>query len=219
MSRPDDCCTVVELRRYSLQPGQRDVLIELFDRELLEPQEAVGMHLIGQFRELDDPDKFVWLRGFPSMEQRREALEAFYYGPVWKQHSAAANATMLDSDDVLLLRPLGTSPPAGHRSGDGPATGGYTVEIHPVTREAAESADATALDELPPLPAGSRAVGGYVTLFADNTFPALPVRDDVVAVVRLAAHDSAATADTLVQAAAPDVVTHRLAPTAGSQLA
>src|SRR5919106_1412698 len=99
------CCPVVELRQYTIRPGQRDVLVELFDREFVESQEAVGMQLIGQFRDLDRPDRFVWLRGFPDMERRQRGLEAFYGGPVWKAHSAAANATMVDVDDVLLLRP------------------------------------------------------------------------------------------------------------------
>ncbi|MGH2474717.1 MAG: NIPSNAP family protein, partial [Candidatus Limnocylindrales bacterium] len=76
------CCPVVELRQYTLHAGQRDVLVELFDREFVESQEAVGMELIGQFRDLDRPDRFVWLRGFPDMERRRRALEAFYGGPV-----------------------------------------------------------------------------------------------------------------------------------------
>jgi quinol monooxygenase YgiN len=99
-------CTVVELRRYRLHPGARDTLIELFDREFVESQEAVGMHLLGQFRDLDDPDSFVWLRGFQDMSARKRALEAFYGGPIWKAHSSAANVTMIDSDNVLLLRPV-----------------------------------------------------------------------------------------------------------------
>ena len=32
-------------------------------------------------------------------------LAAFYDGPVWRAHRDEANATMIDSDDVLLLRP------------------------------------------------------------------------------------------------------------------
>src|SRR5438034_3847850 len=97
---------VVELRQYTLRPGQRDVLIDLFDRELVESQEAAGMAIVGQFRDLDDPDRFVWIRGFSSMPARARALASFYGGPVWKAHSAPANATMIDSDDVLLLRPV-----------------------------------------------------------------------------------------------------------------
>ena len=54
---------IVELRQYTLHPGKRDTLIELFDREFVETQEAVGIQVIGQFRNLDDPDQFVWLRG------------------------------------------------------------------------------------------------------------------------------------------------------------
>jgi hypothetical protein len=29
------------------------------------------------------------------MGRRREALEAFYGGPIWKAHAAAANATII----------------------------------------------------------------------------------------------------------------------------
>lgn len=42
---------VVELRQYTLRPGQRDVLIDLFDREFVESQEADGMAIVGQFRD------------------------------------------------------------------------------------------------------------------------------------------------------------------------
>src|SRR6201999_2771462 len=96
---------ILELRRYTLKPGQRDVLIALFEREFVESQEACGIALPGLFRDLGNPDRFVWLRGFPDMESRARSLAAFYGGPVWKGHREAANATMIDSDNVLLLRP------------------------------------------------------------------------------------------------------------------
>ena len=54
-------CSVVELRDYTLRPGQRDVLVELFEREFVEPQEACGMRLVAQFRDLDRPEHFVWM--------------------------------------------------------------------------------------------------------------------------------------------------------------
>ena len=47
------CCPVVELRQYTLYPGKRDVLIDLFDREFVETQEEVGIKIIGQFRDFD----------------------------------------------------------------------------------------------------------------------------------------------------------------------
>ena len=39
------------------------------------------------------------------MTSRAKALNDFYSGPVWKAHREAANATMIDSDNVLLLCP------------------------------------------------------------------------------------------------------------------
>src|SRR5215813_8306690 len=100
------CCPIVELRQYTLHPGQRDVLIALFEHAFIEAQEAVGITVIGQFRDLDDPNRFVWLRGFSDMDQRLAALQAFYGGPVWQAHREAANATLVDSDNVLLLHPV-----------------------------------------------------------------------------------------------------------------
>jgi len=105
------CCPVVELRQYTLVPGERETLIALFEREFIEIQEATGMTVIGQFRDVSNPDRFVWLRGFSDMEARAVQLGEFYGGPVWKAQRDAANATMIDSDNVLLLRP--TSPTSG----------------------------------------------------------------------------------------------------------
>src|SRR5436190_3267848 len=72
------CCPVVELRQYTLHPGMRDTLIELFDREFVESQEALGMKIIGQFRDADNPNRLVWLRGFRDMPSRAQALKDFY---------------------------------------------------------------------------------------------------------------------------------------------
>src|SRR5947208_16135735 len=125
---------IVELRQYTLRPGQREVLTELFDRELVESQEAAGMAIVGQFRDLDEPDRFVWIRGFTSMPSRARALATFYGGPVWKEHAAQANATMIDSDNVLLLRPVaarsGFPAPAAARPPAGRAEAGHTEAGH-----------------------------------------------------------------------------------------
>lgn len=102
-------CQVIELRHYTLHANARDTLVELFERELIEPQEAAGMCIAGLFSDRDDPNRFVWLRGFRDHTSRIEALSTFYGGRVWAAHRDAANATMVDSDNVLLLR--ATTPP------------------------------------------------------------------------------------------------------------
>jgi len=99
-------CSVVELRQYTLHPGRRDELVSLFERALVQGQEEAGIHVLGQFEDVARPDRFVWFRGFPSMSKRREALSRFYGGPVWHAHREAANATMAEWNDVLLLRPV-----------------------------------------------------------------------------------------------------------------
>lgn len=176
---------IVELRQYTLRPGRRDDLIGLFERELIAPQEAAGMALVGQFRDVDDPDRFVWLRGFSDMRTRAEALGRFYQGPAWRQHRDEANATMVDSDDVLLLRPAGPQsgfpapgaprPSAGHlcaprslitaaichrdRPFDEAFADFFTRQVAPALRRA-----------------GAAPLAILQTEPAENTYPALPVR-------------------------------------------
>jgi NIPSNAP len=81
---------LIELRQYLLRPGQRDTLIEVFDRQFIEPQEAVGIDVLGQFRDPERPDHFVWLRGFPDLDPRHESLTRFHDGPVWAAHRDVA---------------------------------------------------------------------------------------------------------------------------------
>lgn len=182
---------VIELRQYAMQPGRRDDLVELFEREFIEPQEAVGMHVIGQFRDLDAPDRFVWLRGFADMPARAEALAGFYGGPTWQRHRDAANATMADSDDVLLLRPArpdgGFTTPARERAanGDSPASGGLIEAGICLLDEPAQDGFLARFEQhlAPRLrSAGAELIGVYVTDASVNTFPRLPVRDERVLV-------------------------------------
>jgi quinol monooxygenase YgiN len=174
---------IVELRRYALHPGARETLIELFDRELVETQEEVGMRVLGQFRDLDDPDSFVWLRSFSDMRSRKRALEAFYSGPVWKEHARAANATMIDSDNVLLLHPVSGLELGNERPAPGATasrSGLLAVTIYPLAEAVSRDFPAFFLRELEPVlrDAGISVLATYATEHSPNTFPALPVRDD-----------------------------------------
>lgn len=176
--------SVVELRQYTLHPGRRDVLVDLFEREFVESQEATGMELIGQFRDLESPDRFVWLRGFPDMRRRDAALRAFYGGPVWRAHRDRANATMADSDDVLLLRPAdgrsGFPAPAAARppiGGPAPASLVVATICHRDRPFDEEFLDFFRRDVRPALAeAGAAPLACLRTEHAENTFPALPVR-------------------------------------------
>ena len=152
-------CSVIELRQYEMQPGRRDELITLFEREFITTQEAVGLQVLGTFRDADAPDRFVWLRGFADMATRLAGLQAFYGGPVWQQHRTAANATMVDSDNVLLLQPLAGAWPAAD-------TGLWHALICPLkTPWPAVGAAALPVD-----------AAWFATHPQPNNFPTLPVR-------------------------------------------
>ncbi|MFD2051645.1 NIPSNAP family protein [Mesorhizobium calcicola] len=198
----------VELRQYTLKPGKRDTLIDIFDGRLIEGQEEAGMTIIGQFRDLDRQDMFVWMRGFDGMDARRDALATFYGGPVWAAHSNAANATMIDSDDVLLLKPAW--PGAGfdlsgaprdsladdNKSNRNKALSAIVViQIHHL-RPGAESifADRFATEMAPLMTApGARLLAAFVTEHAENSFPRLPVRASENVFISVMRFDSAQT--------------------------
>jgi hypothetical protein len=158
------------------------------------------MTIVGQFRDLDDPDRFTWIRGFASMPARARALATFYGGPAWKAHSARANATMIDSDNVLLLRPVtarsgfpapaSARPPAGQATA-GQATAGQATAGHakaapsrvlvtlyyrdrPFDQAFTDFFDRQARPVL--IGTGATPLACLQTEHAQNTFPALPVR-------------------------------------------
>jgi hypothetical protein len=176
---------IVELRQYTVHPGQRDVLIELFDREFIETQEAVGMTVIGQFRDLDSPDRFVWLRGYPDMATRVAGLTAFYGGPSWLARRADANATMIDADNVLLLEPASSATAIsldGPRSvTPSPVGNGHLIVAtiyYPRLEDLHQFAGFFTKAVRPVLvESGAAILGEYVTSPHRNNFPRLPVRE------------------------------------------
>jgi hypothetical protein len=119
------------------------------------------------------------------MPSRARSLASFYGGPAWKAHSAAANATMIDSDNVLLLRPVtarsgfpapaAARPPAGHAPA---APSRILVTLYyrdrPFDQAFADFFDRQARPVL--IGAGATPLACLQTEHAENTFPALPVR-------------------------------------------
>ena len=222
-----------ELRQYAIKPGRRDELITLFEREFVETQEAAGIRLIGLFRDLDRPDRFVWMRGYPEQAARRPALETFYNSDHWSKHRAAANATMTSSDDVLLLRSL--SPElapdvsAPIPTGEQPGRGVVVLAVHrlegadDLLAAAFQTTLADALRE-----AGLPVESAGVTDPTTNSFPRHPVREGEWVLVWLsrqpderAAHAALARARAdprLAPLFAATLQLMRLQPTARSRL-
>jgi NIPSNAP len=181
------CCRILELRRYVLHPGQREVMIELFDRCFVESQEELGIRVVGQFRVRGQPDVFAWIRGFPDMTARARSLEAFYgESDAWRRNRDAANATMIEFDNVLLLKPAGRGNgfslnPADRPGPDAPEAEGGMIgaEIYPSDRPVSEEVVTEYESEVIPTRRRSGIVplALLVTEPSVNTFPRLPVRE------------------------------------------
>jgi hypothetical protein len=190
---------VYELRQYTLVPGTRAAFTELFERELLESQEAVGMRVVGQFHDMDRPDVFVWVRAFSDMASRHESLEAFYGGSVWAAHRSAANAMLVDNDDVLLLAPSDADTRLVDRmairatkdetpaeaamwevvvySLDGSGAANFSQQFgHQISTELTAS--------------GADSVAAFITEDSPNTFTRLPVRENEQVFVTVARYSN-----------------------------
>jgi len=176
---------VVELRRYTITPNRREDFARYFESYFPEAFEQLGAIAFGDFLERARGDHFTWLRGFHDLDARARINGEFYYGPLWKEHKATLNSLLVDSDDVLLLRPL--RPETGipvlpavdvvrERAG---ARGVVVAQIFRIEAPAMNAFLARAEPIFETYrQAGARQAGGLVTLDVPNNFPQLPVRTD-----------------------------------------
>lgn len=98
---------IVEVRSYRIKPGRRAEFIEFFEKRSIPALRSLGMQVVGPFLDLENPNKFAWLRCFPSLEERERMRDAFYEGYLWKHELEAIAMPMLESYDVMLCE---TSP-------------------------------------------------------------------------------------------------------------
>jgi hypothetical protein len=175
---------VIEFRRYTIKEGEREHFAEYFDY-FPEAFQQMGAIVFGQFFERKNPVGFTWMRGFKNTDARAIINSSFYYGPLWREHSSTMNNLMVDSDNVLLLRPLTTEhgvpvlpavDPIKERKGSQGVVVAQIFAVKPNSVDAfARQAEETFASYRA---AGAREAGVLVTLDAPNNFPQLPVRTD-----------------------------------------
>jgi hypothetical protein len=175
---------VIEFRRYTIKEGEREHFAEYFDY-FPEAFQQMGAIVFGEFFERKNPVGFTWMRGFKNTDARAIINSSFYYGPLWREHASTMNSLMVDSNNVLLLRPLTTArgvpvlpavDPIKERKG---AQGVVVAQIFAVKPNSlddfAKQAEETFVTYRA---AGAREAGVLVTLDVPNNFPQLPVRTD-----------------------------------------
>jgi len=109
---------IVEARTYRIKPGHREEFIDFFEKRSVPALRAHGMQVTGPFLDLENPNRFIWLRLFPTLEDRDRMRTAFYEGDVWKQELEAIAMPLLESYDVSVCET------SGGCVWDGPCTGG-----------------------------------------------------------------------------------------------
>lgn len=93
---------IVEVRTYRIKPDRREEFVEFFETRSIPALRDYGMKVTGPFIDLENPNKFVWLRCFPSLEERERMRNAFYGGDPWKSELEAIAMPMLESYDCIL---------------------------------------------------------------------------------------------------------------------
>jgi len=93
---------IVEVRSYRIKPGKREEFIKLFETRAVPALRTYGMEVTGPFLDVENPNKFVFLRSFPSLEERERMRDAFYGGELWKNELEKLAMPLLESYDVIL---------------------------------------------------------------------------------------------------------------------
>ena len=98
---------IVEVRSYRIKPGHREEFIKLFESRAIPALRQYGMKVVGPMLDVENPNKFVFLRSFPSLEERDRLKDEFYGSDLWKNELEGLAMPLLDSYDVILCE---TSP-------------------------------------------------------------------------------------------------------------
>jgi hypothetical protein len=122
------------------------------------------------------------------MESRARSLAAFYgESEAWRRNREAANATMIEFGNVLLLQPAGESrgfvlDPTQRPDPEAPESDGGVIVAGIFESEGVISEEFVAGFESQAIPAlresGLVSLAHFVTEPSANTFRALPVRED-----------------------------------------
>ena len=93
---------IVEVRSYRIKPGRRAEFIKLFETRAIPALRSYGMTILGPLLDVENPNKFVFLRSFPSLEERERMRAAFYGGELWRNELERLAMPLLESYDVIL---------------------------------------------------------------------------------------------------------------------
>lgn len=127
--------TVLEVRVYSLKPGEREAFHKRFIEESLPLLKRADVDVVAFGPSLHDADSYYLMRGFPSLDARERSEATFYDSKAWREGprdavlaAIGAYTTAVISVDSSTLKGLRAMP---HPS---PATPPLANDIVTLTR-------------------------------------------------------------------------------------
>ena len=94
---------VVEFRLFRLHPGQRGRFAARFEGQLLALHQQHGIEVVTWGLSLHDPDSFYIVRAYPSVEARREALDAMFGSDEWLMNQEEEVLGMIESYNTSVV--------------------------------------------------------------------------------------------------------------------
>lgn len=111
---------VLEIRTYTLIPGAGAQFHRLFHEQALPLLRAAGTDVIAARASLDDPDAYVLMRAYASVDERNVSQDRFYGSADWREGPREAilaciahyTSVVIEADDSMLnsLRNMKGSP-------------------------------------------------------------------------------------------------------------
>lgn len=94
---------VAHLRTYTINKGQMDSWLKLFDERLVPLLTEHGIKVEGKWVN-DEQTQFIWVRSYGETEADLEAKEAAFYGSEWWKSNVDHVRGHLAHRDIKLIR-------------------------------------------------------------------------------------------------------------------
>lgn len=94
---------IIEMRTYKTKCGMRGRFVEIFRAKSIPAHVEIGMKILGPFLSVEDPDVFLFMRGFPDLASREPMKAKFYEGELWKRELENLLMPMLEKYETVVV--------------------------------------------------------------------------------------------------------------------
>jgi hypothetical protein len=93
-----------EYRQYQIQPGQREKWVRLMEEVIIPFQASKGMVIVGSFIDLQDENRYLWMRRFEDEADRERLYKAVYETDVWNNEIKPLIDPLLIRESIKVTR-------------------------------------------------------------------------------------------------------------------